>query len=67
MQYYLEDTEAFTEQMIWWLVNKPETFGIKFNTVTTLDFPVELHFSDRSNVNVISEHRLLGVINVCVR
>ena len=44
------------------VVNKPKTFGIKFNTARNWDFPLELHFSDGSNVNVISEHRLLGVI-----
>ena len=54
LQYYLEDTEAFTvlNNMV---VNKPKTFGIKFNTARNWDFPLELHFSDVNvNVNVIS-------------
>ena len=61
LQYYLADTEVFTSQNNM-VVNKPKTFGIKFNKSRNWNFPLELHFSDGSEVNVTSEQKLLGVV-----
>ena len=61
LQYYLEDTEVFTE-MNNMVINKPKTFAMKFNKSRNWDFPVHLSFSDGSEVKVASEHKLLGVI-----
>ena len=61
LQYFLEDTEVFTDinNMV---INKTKTFAMKFNKSRNWDFPVELNFTDGSEVSVASEHKLLGVI-----
>ena len=61
LQYYLEDTKEFTSvnNMV---INKPKTFGMKFNRSRNWDFPLALKFSDGTDVAVSSEHKLLGLI-----
>ena len=61
LQYYLNDAQKFTTENKM-IINKKKTQVMIFNKSRKFDFPPELKFSDGSQVDLISETKLLGVI-----
>ena len=61
LQFYLEDTELFTHENKM-VINTNKTKVMKFSRSRKWDFPPELKFSNGSQVDSISETKLVGVI-----
>ena len=61
LQYYLDDTEEFTNSNLMKINNKKSKV-ILFNKSRKWDFPPEVGFSDQQNLDVVSEMKLVGVI-----
>ena len=61
MQFYLSDTEEFAEQNKL-VINKKKTKAILFNKSRKWDFPPELSFSDKINLQYVSHLKLVGVV-----
>ena len=61
LQYYLDDTEKFTNDNRM-KINAKKTKVILFNKARKWDFPPEVSFSDNVNLEVVSELKLVGVI-----
>ena len=61
LQYYIQDTEKFVSdnKMV---INKKKTKIISFTKSRKWDFPPELTFSDGTQIEYISETKLVGVI-----
>ena len=61
LQYYIRDTEDFVcaNQM---KINKKKTKVISFTKSRKWDFPPELYFSDGTQIECISETKLVGVV-----
>ena len=61
LQVYIKDIEQYsiTNKMV---INKKKTQVMLFNKSRKLDFPPEIMFSDGSQLNVISEIKLVGVL-----
>jgi hypothetical protein len=61
LQYFISDTEQFVSdnKMV---INKKKTKVISFTKSRKWDFPPELHFSDGSQLECITETKLLGVV-----
>ena len=61
LQMYIQDTESFTEENLM-KINKNKTKIMKFTNSRNLDFPMEVKFSDETQIESITEIKLLGVI-----
>lgn len=61
LQYYLKDTEDFVAKNDMKINTKKSNVMI-FNMSRKLDFPPEVKFSDGTNLDVVSEIKLVGVI-----
>ena len=61
LQFYLDDAEKFTDENKM-MINHKKTKIMLFNNSRKYDFPPEVYFSDKKNLEVISEMKLLGVI-----
>ena len=61
LQYYLKDTENFTNQNKM-KVNPKKTKVISFNKSRKHDFPPEMYFSDKTILDVVPDIKLVGVI-----
>ena len=61
LQFYLSDAESFLNQNKLKL-NKEKTQVMLFNKSRKWDFPPKLHFSDGTELEVISEIKLVGVV-----
>ena len=61
LQAYLDDTEHFAHknEMV---INNQKTKVISFNKSRKWNFPPEVHFSDNTNLECVTETKLLGVI-----
>ena len=61
LQFYLNDAEIFINNN-GMKINKKKSNVMMFNKSRKYDFPPELKFSDGTNLDVISEVKLLGII-----
>ena len=61
LKYYLDDTKEFTTTNLM-KINTKKSKVILFNKSRKWDFPPEVGFPDDSNLEVVSEMKLLGVI-----
>jgi len=61
LQKYMEDAEAFTEHNNM-RINKKKTTVMKFTNSKKYDFPLDLYYSDGSQVNTTEESKVLGVM-----
>ena len=61
LQYFVNDTEQFVSENKM-VINKTKTKVMLFNKSRKWDFPPEVKFSDNSNIEYISETKLVGVI-----
>ena len=61
LQYYIQDTEQFVNENKM-AVNKSKTKVISFTKSRKWDFPPELKFDDGTQIEYISETKLVGVI-----
>ena len=61
LQYYVKDTEDFVAKNDMKINTKKSNVMI-FNMSRKLDFPPEVKFSDGTNLDVVSEIKLVGVI-----
>ena len=61
LEHYIQDTEQFTAQNKM-IINKKKTKVISFNKSKKWDFPPELTFSNGSQLECISETKLVGVM-----
>ena len=61
LQFYVNDMEDFANENKL-IVNKKKTNVIKFTNSRKLDFPPEITFKDGTQLETMSETRLLGVI-----
>ena len=61
LQYYLEDAEKFTQDNKM-RINSKKTKIMKFNKSRKHDFPPKLHFSDKMELEVVQDMKLVGVI-----
>jgi hypothetical protein len=61
LQYYLEDTENFTEENKM-KINPKKSQVILFNKSRNWDFPPEVSFSNKINLEYVSQMKLVGVV-----
>ena len=61
LQYYLSDTEDFTKSNLM-KINSKKSKVMLFNKSRKWDFPPEVGFSDKNNLEVVSEMKLVGVV-----
>ena len=63
LKFYLDDAEKFTDENKM-MINHKKTKIMLFNNSRKYDFPPEVYFSDKKNLEVISEIKLLGNVIV---
>ena len=61
LQHFIQDAEAFTERNKM-IINKKKTTVMKFTNSKKYDFPLELTFSDGSQVETTEVSKMLGVM-----
>ena len=61
LQHFISDTEQFVSENKM-VINKDKTKVISFTKSRKWDFPPEVHFSDGTHIEYISETKLVGVI-----
>ena len=61
LQFYINDTENFVEENKM-VINKKKTKVISFSKSRKWAFPPELHFSDGTPIEYVSDTRLVGVV-----
>ena len=61
LQHFISDTEQFVSENKM-VINKDKTKVISFTKRRKWDFPPEVHFSDGTHIEYISETKLVGVI-----
>ena len=61
LQFYLDDTEQFTRDNLM-RINPKKSNIILFNKSRKWDFPPELSFSDKINLQYVSHLKLVGVV-----
>ena len=61
LQMYINDTEQFVSENMM-VINKDKTKVISFSKSRKWAFPPELHFSDGTPIEYISDTRLVGVV-----
>ena len=61
LQFYIDDTENFARDNLL-VINKQKTKVISFTKSRKWDFPPEVKFSDGSQIECISDTKLVGVV-----
>ena len=61
LQYFIEDTERFVQENKM-VINKKKTKIISFTKSRKWDFPPEVNFSDGTQIENISETKLVGLV-----
>ena len=61
LQFYIDDTENFARDNLL-VINKQKTKDISFTKSRKWDFPPEVKFSDGSQIECISDTKLVGVV-----